>query len=578
MKNTLLIAIAGLLLVSCGNDSSETKLDMTEPANPQATDPALWSGIASPVISFGSIDCRYAASLPFTGTVSEEINLRGWKGESLSAQIVVSAPEPLSGLECIAGDFKSERHTMRNVSRARFVKYVLSDDFLPESPCGLRPENAPAHIEPDLLDNASSIDMPAMSTRPVWLTVNIPGYAEAGGYRSDVTVKAGGVEKKLRINLEVIDRTLPEPYEWEYHLDLWQHPSSVARAENLELWSDEHFERMRPTMQLLADAGQKVITATLNKDPWNHQCYDAYEDMIVWTKNQDGSWSYDYSVFDRWVEFMMNLGIRKYINCYSMAPWNDMLHYTDAASGETVDVQATPGTPEFYGMWTPFLKDFVSHLKTKGWLEITNIAMDERSPQVMDATVALLEEAAPELGIALADNHKSYKKYPQIEDICTDISGHISQEDIDARRAEGKTSTFYVCCSTYFPNTYTSSDPAEATYLSWYGAANDYDGFLRWAYNSWTEDPIRDSRFRTWTAGDTYIVYPGGLSSIRFERLREGVQDWEKLHILRKEFIAAGNVDKVRELDELLLPFRNPEKVSNWNDLLNEAKARLNRL
>ena len=37
----------------------------------------------------------------------------------------------------------------------------------------------------------------------------------------------------------------------------------------------DSFERMRPTMRQLADAGQKVITATLNKDPWNNQCYDA---------------------------------------------------------------------------------------------------------------------------------------------------------------------------------------------------------------------------------------------------------------------------------------------------------------
>ena len=29
--------------------------------------------------------------------------------------------------------------------------------------------------------------------------------------------------------------------------------------------------------------------------------------MITWTKNEDGSWTFDYSVFDRWVEFMMSL-------------------------------------------------------------------------------------------------------------------------------------------------------------------------------------------------------------------------------------------------------------------------------
>ena len=134
-------------------------------------------------------------------------------------------------------------------------------------------------------------------------------------------------------------------------------------------------------MTMLAEAGQKVITATLNKDPWNHQCYDAYEDMIKWTLEKDGSWSYDYAVFDRWVEMMLGVGIGKMINCYSMVPWNCELHYMDKAKGEMVTVKAEPNTPMFQKMWEPFLKDFKQHLAAKGWLAITNIAMDERSPE-----------------------------------------------------------------------------------------------------------------------------------------------------------------------------------------------------
>lgn len=96
-------------------------------------------------------------------------------------------------------------------------------------------------------------------------------------------------------------------------------------------------------MRQLADAGQKVITATLNKDPWNNQCYDAYADMIVWTRLADGTWEYDFTVFDRWVRFMLDLGVGKYVNCYSMLPWNNMLHYKDAVTGEFVDVKAGSG-------------------------------------------------------------------------------------------------------------------------------------------------------------------------------------------------------------------------------------------
>ena len=63
-----------------------------------------------------------------------------------------------------------------------------------------------------------------------------------------------------------------------------------------------------------------------------------------------------------------------------------------------------------------------------------------------------------------------------------------------------------------------------------------FDGFLRWAYNSWPENPLTDSRYNKWPAGDTYFIYPGPLSSVRLERLREGIQDYEKIRILRKEF------------------------------------------
>ena len=43
--------------------------------------------------------------------------------------------------------------------------------------------------------------------------------------------------------------------------------------------------------------------------------------------------------------------------------------------------------------------------------------MDERSPADMQAALKVLETATPELGISLADNHKSYKQYPGIKDI-----------------------------------------------------------------------------------------------------------------------------------------------------------------
>lgn len=80
------------------------------------------------------------------------------------------------------------------------------------------------------------------------------------------------------------------------------------------------------------------------------------------------------------------------------------------------------------------LTDFASHLKEKGWIGITNIAMDERSPEEMDAAAALLSECAPELGFAIADNHKSYRKYTMMKDVCVSMKFGMSAEDIAKRR------------------------------------------------------------------------------------------------------------------------------------------------
>jgi hypothetical protein len=379
----------------------------------------------------------------------------------------------------------------------------------------------------------------------------------------------------LTVELEVSPKTLPPVSQRKYHLDLWQHPSAVARAQNLKLWSEEHFEAMRPLMTMLAGAGQKVITATLNKDPWNHQCYDAYEDMIVWTKNEDGSWTYDYAVFDKWINFMIDLGIKNMINCYSMAPWNNELHYKDAKSGNMITINANPGTKDFSDMWSPFLKDFVQHLDKNNWLKITNIAMDERPPAIMDEILGLLQKTAPELGVALADNHQSYKKYSYIKDLCVDVVSIPDSSDLAYRKANGLNTTYYVCCAHKFPNMFTFSDPAESVYAAWYAKANGFDGFLRWAYNSWVENPSNDSRFRTFPPGDTFIVYPEARSSIRFERLIEGIQDFEKLSLIINELERQKTPESEKKLKSLfttLEKFKTSEKPDNLESMIEEAK------
>ena len=560
----------------------ETYAEASDPAPDLAAD---WES-AKPGLhaSIGSIDKQYFKSA--VPQITEKDNWRGtaWRGEKVSAQLVLWSRDLVEQVECTFSEFAGENGLSMpaQIAQARFVRYVITDEFA--EGCGKRtPEDYAAFLYPDALDSVACYHMEGKTTRPVWITIQVPPEAAPGIYTSTMNLHARGQKtKSLQFELEVQPPLLPPSNQWEFHLDLWQNPYAVARFHKVEPWSEAHWKAMKPVMKMLADAGQKVITTSINKKPWAGQTLDPFDSMIGWTKKEDGSWAFDYTVFDNWVQFMMDQGVNKQINCYSMIPWSSELSYFDDGTGKEVTVKIEPGSEDYIELWTPFLKDFRSHLEEKGWNTITNIAVDERGGEEMQLVLKLLEDLAPELGVALADNKKTYKIYPdQIKDLCVSYRAIIDEEDLAYRKSKGNPSTYYVCCGDPFPNTFTFSPPVEATFISWYAMAAGFDGFLRWSYCSWVEDPLRDSRFRTWPAGDTYIVYPEARSSIRFERLIEGIQDAEKIRILRETFEKAGTDEAEQNLellDRTVAQFNLLSKPENTEALINHGKKILEEL
>ncbi len=566
-----------LIVFGCKSYSEVTFVEANDPQLLTEEETAEWKALGDNVFEGAWVSTDYKYSKTRVPKIEEiEVNmLKAWRGERVSAQVLLWTTSDLEGINTKVTDFVSNDMTVSSeIAQTRFVRYTLSDDSQPECKCR-RTEDQPVILAADMLDSLTYLALEANTVRPIWLTIEVPEDIKAGLYRAELQVyKKNSQKLSLPLELEVVDRVLPSYDKWGYHLDLWQHPAAVARIRNVELWSEAHFAALKEEMEPLAKAGQKVITCTLNKDPWNHQCYDAYDDMIKWTFKADGSWDYDYTVFDKWVDLMLSLGINKMINCYSMLPWGYNLHYFDENTNSTQDVMADPMTPEFEKMWGPFLKDFSAHLVQKGWLQITNIAMDERSPETMQVAADLLTKYAPDLGFAFADNHRSYKNFSMMKDVCVGIKQNMTFEEIRERRENGDNSTFYVCCSTHFPNTFTFSQPYESELLIWFGVAMDYDGMLRWAYNSWPENPEVDSRFSNFASGDTYFPYPYGRSSLRFERMIDGIEAAEKIRILR----ADPSLD-LTELDKALQPFLDNDILDGslpWQEYLSKAIEVLN--
>ena len=544
----------------------------------------VWNKMTTPTcLSWGTTDIRYKKlNVP---DIKKTTRWKGkaWKGERINAQAVLWTKEALDDVTVTVSELKSGSAVIpASAITTNFVRYVMTDELNKDRKggCGHRENKAEwdSSVVADVLDIVKIQDIKACTTQPIWLNVWVPSDARAGRYKGTLTVSGKNFQDmKLQVEIDVLNRTLPAPQDWAFHLDLWQNPYSVARYYQVPLWSKEHFDAMLPIMKMLANAGQRAITTSIMHKPWAGQTEDHFDSMVTRIKKIDGTWVYSYDVFDKWVEFMMNeVGIKDMISCYTMIPWALTFDYYDEATSRVQFINVKPGDAEYTEYWGSFLKDFSRHLRKKGWFEKTAISMDERPMEAMREAIKVIKQADPEFKITLAGNY-----HPEIQSDLYYLSipyGHKFPENVKAERErKGQISTVYTCCSEAFPNTFTFSDPAEATWTALHAIAGGYDGYLRWAVNSWTADPLRDSRFRTWAAGDTYSIYPGPSSSIRFERLVEGIQDCEKIRILREELAAKGAKGKLNKLNKAVAKF-TPEGLSETQQSAAEMVNELNKL
>ena len=561
--------------------------ELPEAKVPYSMDPA-WAAQKAPAFGWGSLDVRYdkyRVPLVSTSGVPRKV---AWRGERVSLQAVAFTPAEVHDAKIIVSDLVSGKNTIAagNI-KFGFERYVLGDCY---GDGGDKGYFSPAMggkddftkrdsvLVPDAIIGPEMAVIEAKTARPAWITVWVPQQAKPGTYKGTLSFSCKELSKpiELKYTVEVRDRVLPKPSQWRFHLDLWQNPFAVARYFGVQPWSDAHLELMRPLMTQLAQDGEKVVTATLMWDCWGDQTLDLFETMVQVTRNIDGSFEYNYDIFDRWVEFMASCGITEQIDCFTIAPWRTRFRYYDRATDSLQILPFEYGDEAYRSMWIPLLRSFADHLRTKGWFEKTRLAVDERDLAVMQTVIAIAREADPGYKIALAGNY-----HPEIEadldDYSLDLFGdgtYLKDADgrgiSDRRAAEGKFTTFYVCCGEGHPNTFTISPLAESAALGWYALCNNYDGMLRWAYNSWNREPLIDGRWYNLTSGDNFMIYPQGISSVRMERFIEGIQDFEKVKILREQY--AGQPKKLKKLEEAISWFTHDRLWGgNVEPLVNQA-------
>ena len=516
-----------------------------------STNPELWkkqkNGLNVSVASTNELYLR--TEVPQINQENSVWESTGWKGERLNGQLVIWSTDTLKQVRLEVKDLVNSKQKILSKENVEvnLVRYVLSN-----FPYGAKAQNCSAgsadtaYLMPDRFESLNRFDLPGNTVRPIWITIDIPTDAESGSYAGTIDVISEAQRKTLNIKVNVQPHNLPKPKDWKFRLDLWQNPWAVSGYYNVEPWSNEHIALLKKHLKPYADAGGTYITTYAVHSPWSDNSYRIEGGMIEWIKRKGGSWYFDYKIFDQYVALCMEMGIDEAITIYTPVPWGYRFRYLDEVTGNYVNATWDPETNDFKSVFNIFLTDLKSHLQRKGWFEKTYLGINENPLNITIAAAKVIKEHSKDWKITYAGDW-----HPEISSLLDDYSPIINTvpglNDIKQRKSKGMTTTFYVCCTPAKPNNFVFSPPIEGTYIGWYTAAYGYDGFLRWAYDAWPSDPMRDARHTAWPAGDCFMVYPGGTTNIRFEKLREGIVDFEKIRILR-DLASKSNDKKVKTL------------------------------
>jgi len=231
-------------------------------------------------------------------------------------------------------------------------------------------------------------------------------------------------------------------------------------------------------------------------------------------------------------------------------------------------------TPHYKAMFESYCGQMQEHLRSKGWLDEAYIYwFDEPAPkdyQFVNNGFARLKDACPEISRMLTE---------QVEpglvggpNIWCPVSPNYKHEDAEQRRRHGERFWWYVCTGPKAPycTLFIDHPGTELRVWLWQTWKRNIEGILVWQTNYWTssaaypdhpqnpyEDPMGwrsgystpKGEKKPWGNGDGRFIYPpelaadadpsgpvleGPVDSIRWEMLRDGIEDYEYLAILRR--------------------------------------------
>ncbi len=462
---------------------------------------------------------------------TNSINIFGIRGEIISGQFIIHTKKDLENVSLEISAFENQlsgKTLNKDIAELNFVGSVSLTENTPNQPMSVLTRTAPAKF-PDYLMSEKEINILKKKYQSVWLTVQIPENAESGTFSGKVTVKSNIGEQTLPVNLTIFPLNMPE--ERNLKVTEWYNTRNFSKVHGInEQYSPEWFAMLKKYAENMVEHRQNVFRVPAGT-------------IEIYKSATDGL-EFDFTRFDQIAEIFWSTGKMDYLETGEFARfgpegWVDEkifpgdFNVKDLSSGNLISLPGEKVLP----ILLPALE---SHLRQKGWLNKTLFHVkDEPSQHNVLSWIEFsryIHNHAPDL--KRIDAVETPYLLDDIEIVVPKLDHFNSWYDTYKKAPDkGVELWFYtvgIFQGSLLPNKTIDMPLIDSRIMHWLNYKYDAKGYLHWGWNAWNENPFHETGKHI---GDGWHVYPaknGVMNSLRWEQMRNGIQDYECFLMLEK--------------------------------------------
>lgn len=411
-----------------------------------------------------------------------------------------------------------------------------------------------------LLDPRIRARVPPRLTRGYWLEFPVPRSAPPGRYRGEIRVSTSNAgEHTLAVAVEVWDFALPE-----------RSPIAVTMW-NLFPKEDPEAQRLVPDPEkLIGDPVFQTVLSSLRRHEINVDSSSTPMQYCRWVENSEGEIEFDYSAFDRYMEFMDKNGFDRGVRLYYV--WHGRAGKVDP--DRFVCLKYSPGWEAYFDKdgqeqkfgskleWAKvaqrYNRDFVDHLKARGWHDRAFITISDEPGDYPRWRREVLPFHRLGIGFTVAMGHSCFRGEQYVDDVHQrwivhqwSAKGVGPNPFVKRRLAQGDRMWWYECAGHHLENL-------------------DLAPMRSFGIDAWREHVQGFGRY--WYGGpfSYQSAEPRIRDGIGWELFRKGIEDYKFLWVLDSRIRMAealGDTDVTRqareEMNDLLEPLPHTYALIN---------------